>query len=235
MKPHVLLLAVLVCAGGCNRIPEEPTSPQRPTESAPATPSKATQVPPAPVASPALAMSAVTTAMPAVSATIAATPSATPPASATAAAIGATSVAGCPADPEPFTPGVSSYPIGIKELNASIVAEFVQTPAATARGLMYRRALAEDRGMLFLLPRRVQTFWMHNTCIPLDMIFAERDGTIVGIVENATPLTDTERSAGVASSFVLELAGGYARRHGLQVGHHLAFALDVQKAQPRKE
>jgi uncharacterized protein len=89
--------------------------------------------------------------------------------------------------------------------------------------------------MLFLLPRKAQTFWMHNTCIPLDMVFAERDGTIVGIVERATPLTDTERGVRLPSSFVLELAGGYAERHGLRVGQHLDFPPEIRTAQPRPE
>jgi uncharacterized protein len=152
-----------------------------------------------------------------------------------AAAGGVVGVANCPEDPDPFTPGAASYSIGLREIGLKITSEFVQTTAATARGLMYRKALAEDRGMLFLLPRRAQTFWMHNTCISLDMVFAERDGTIVGIVERATPLTDKERGVALPSSFVLELPGGFAERHGLRAGQHLDFPAEVQAAQPRRD
>ena len=56
---------------------------------------------------------------------------------------------------------------------------------------MYRKQLAPDAGMLFLFERPEQhTFWMHNTLVPLDMIFITADWTVLGIVENATPLTD---------------------------------------------
>ena len=89
---------------------------------------------------------------------------------------------------------------------------------------MYRRSMADDRGMLFQLDgRRDHTFWMHNTCIPLDMMFVDDDGVIVGIVEGAAPLTDTTRSVGCPSSFVLEVNGGWTRKHGVKPGQKLTL------------
>jgi len=84
---------------------------------------------------------------------------------------------------------------------------------------MYRTSMAEDRGMLFDLGvRQVHTFWMHNTCIPLDMIFLDDDGFIVGIAENVPTLNDAPRSVPCPSTHVLEVNAGWSRRHGVRAG-----------------
>ncbi len=107
-------------------------------------------------------------------------------------------------------------------------AEFVVSPHDTARGLMYRTSLAPDRGMLFDLGRRDdQKFWMHNTCIPLDLLYVDEDGLIVGIVENAPTLNDESRGVGCPSRFVLEVNAGWARRHGVRAGQHLTFPAEI--------
>src|SRR5262245_20865480 len=60
--------------------------------------------------------------------------------------------------------------------------EVMHTPAGRERGMMYRDALAEGHGMLFVFPDESQrAFWMKNTLVPLDMVFIGRDGLIVGI------------------------------------------------------
>lgn len=150
---------------------------------------------------------------------------------------GVRGVANCPVDPEASaTPSpIETTHIGLREAGTAVEAEFVRTPRDTERGLMYRRELAEERAMLFLLPRKVQTFWMHNTCIALDMIFAEKDGTIVGVVQNAAPMTDDVRTVGLPSSFVLEVAAGYAARHGVKAGQHLNLPKNVASASARAE
>jgi uncharacterized membrane protein (UPF0127 family) len=100
-----------------------------------------------------------------------------------------------------------------------VEAEVVRAPRDTERGLMYRTSMDEDRGMLFDLGEREDhKFWMHNTCIPLDMLFVDFDGLIVGIVENAPTLNEGTRSVGCASRFVLEVNAGWARRHGVRAG-----------------
>jgi uncharacterized membrane protein (UPF0127 family) len=101
----------------------------------------------------------------------------------------------------------------------SVTVEVVETDAARQRGLMYRKHLAPDAGMLFIFDREEQhSFWMHNTLIPLDMLFIKSDWTVLGIVENATPLTDSLRNVPGASQYVLEVNAGFSRRHGLQAG-----------------
>lgn len=102
--------------------------------------------------------------------------------------------------------------------------EIADTPAKRELGLQYRQELGDDQGMLFLFPTEaVQTFWMKNTPIPLDMIFIGGDRKIVGIVERATPFSTATRSVGAASQFVLEIKGGLASAKGIEVGNSVRF------------
>jgi uncharacterized protein len=97
------------------------------------------------------------------------------------------------------------------------------TPARQAQGLMFVRSLPPMRGMLFVhdQPRPVG-MWMKNTFIPLDMLFIGPDGRIQQIVENTTPHSlDVIRSR-VPAMAVLEIAGGEARRLGIQPGQKVA-------------
>ncbi len=106
----------------------------------------------------------------------------------------------------------------------TVVVEVVRTSAERQHGLMDRRALDADRGMLFLFERPdALSFWMHNTYIPLDIIFIEPGMTILGIVENAEPLTDTSRNVPGLSQYVLEVNAGFSRRHGLASGTTVRF------------
>jgi uncharacterized protein len=93
------------------------------------------------------------------------------------------------------------------------------------QGLMYVEHLPPDEGMLFLMGEdEVQTFWMKNTLIPLDMIFIDRDLTVAGVVENAEPLNDRDLlSVDKPSRYVLEVNGGWARAHGVGAGTLVQF------------
>lgn len=87
------------------------------------------------------------------------------------------------------------------------------------RGLMYRKVMAPDRGMLFDFhtPREV-AFWMKNTLIPLDIIYIRADGTVLSIARNTTPLSEAPIPSGGPILGVLELAGGRAAEIGLLPG-----------------
>lgn len=107
---------------------------------------------------------------------------------------------------------------------ASVTVEVARTPEELARGLMYRNALADNAGMLFVFPETDEhTFWMKNTLIPLDMIFIGEDGRVVGVVESAAPGTTTMRSVGAPSRYVLEVNGGWARAKGVRRGDPVRF------------
>lgn len=102
--------------------------------------------------------------------------------------------------------------------------EIAADDASRERGLMFRRELAPDGGMLFVFPDTdYRSFWMHNTLIPLDMIFLDETRAVVGVVANAAPQTDTPRSVGVPSRYVVEVAGGLAGAHGVGPGTRAAF------------
>jgi uncharacterized membrane protein (UPF0127 family) len=89
---------------------------------------------------------------------------------------------------------------------------------------MYRERLEPDHGMLFLFPYPdVLKFWMHNTYIPLDMIFMDGRRRIVYIEENAEPLTDAPRGPNSSTQYVLEVQGGFARREGVEPGSEVRF------------
>ena len=96
-----------------------------------------------------------------------------------------------------------------------------------AQGLMYRRSLADDAGMLFLYGHEWPvSMWMKNTFIPLDMLFIAGDGRIVWIVERTVPNSLETISSGRPVAGVLEVIGGTVARLGIQPGDrvlHRAF------------
>ncbi len=97
--------------------------------------------------------------------------------------------------------------------------ELALTPAQQEQGLMFRRDLAPDAGMLFDLgSERIATFWMKNTLIPLDMLFIAEDGRVADIHERAVPLSEATISSKVPVRAVLELNGGTVARLGIKPG-----------------
>jgi uncharacterized protein len=102
--------------------------------------------------------------------------------------------------------------------------EVVKTPEARALGLMYRKELPAQQGMLFVFEQEaVQSFWMKNTYIPLDMIFIDKKRRVVGIVHDAAPMTTTSRQVDAPSSYVLEVNAGFAKNNGIQSGAAVSF------------
>jgi uncharacterized membrane protein (UPF0127 family) len=95
-----------------------------------------------------------------------------------------------------------------------------------SRGLMFRKELPEGRGMLFDFEHEAPVaFWMHNTYIPLDMIFIRGDGSILRIAENTEPLSDRLIPSGGPVRAVLEVIGGTVRKFGIAPGDRVSSPL----------
>jgi uncharacterized membrane protein (UPF0127 family) len=123
--------------------------------------------------------------------------------------------------------GGSSRPVALIASpggTVEVALEVADTPERQQRGLMYRSALADGHGMLFVFDEDVDhTFWMKNTLIPLDLLFIGADGRVVGVHAEATPLSTASIAVGTPSRFVLEVPGGYAARHGIASGARVEF------------
>ena len=141
------------------------------------------------------------------------------------------------AKPDAAAPGATAREVVARFRSAmgvdvSFRLEVAERPEERARGLMFRRSLAPDRGMVFVFPgEEVQTFYMKNTYLPLDMVFVAADGRVVGVVEDARPLTLDIRSVPTPSQYVVELNAFAARAQGIRAGTTVTFdpALPVVK------
>lgn len=93
-----------------------------------------------------------------------------------------------------------------------------------AKGMMFRDSLPEGRGMLFIHPQPGNhPYWMYQVKIPLDLVWMDINGRVTEMVENAPPCQTAASQCpnyggNAQSQVVLELPGGYARKHGVQVG-----------------
>ena len=100
--------------------------------------------------------------------------------------------------------------------------EIADDSAERAQGLMYREKMPRSAGMLFVFeqPGPV-SFWMRNTLIPLDMIFADARGVVRRVHSRAIPGDETPIEGGTDIRFVLEINGGMAQAMGIAVGSEL--------------
>jgi hypothetical protein len=97
-----------------------------------------------------------------------------------------------------------------------IAIEIAETDSARARGLMGRRSMGFDKGMLFLFDEAdTDPFWMRNTPMPLDIIFVAPDSEVVNIARRTTPFSDARVSPSAPKQFVVEVRAGFADRYGL--------------------
>lgn len=219
-------LAALLAIGGCDRAAVEPRPPAAASHEA--TPARASAPPEVPSAPRVAASSAPP---PSASAPVAAPrcvqrlasrpPPAPPPGPNPR----------CPRDPAGGPPVVPVGHVSFPGTDAPrLEVEVMRSEGEQARGLMYRKSLADDHGMLFTFPTpSVHTFWMHDTCLPLDMLFLDDAGFVAGIVENAPTLDDGPRSVDCPSLHVLEVNAGWARKHGVAPGQRFV----IERAAPR--
>jgi uncharacterized membrane protein (UPF0127 family) len=103
--------------------------------------------------------------------------------------------------------------------------EVAATPAERGKGLMFRKFLAANEGMIFLFEQQQrQSFWMKNTLISLDIVFVSSDWKVVGILRDVPPLTEDPRFVSAPSQYVLEFAAGTTARIGLAEGASVSIS-----------
>jgi hypothetical protein len=91
-------------------------------------------------------------------------------------------------------------------------------------GLMGRPTMEERQGMLFIFEQaQFQSFWMHNTILPLDMLFIDASGEIKTIHKNTTPFSDQTYQSTVPVIYVLEVMGGFTDKYNVAVGDHIEW------------
>jgi uncharacterized protein len=97
--------------------------------------------------------------------------------------------------------------------------ELALTDAQMEQGLMFRRSMAPDAGMLFDFKQPTPvTMWMKNTIIPLDMLFLDTSGKVIDIHERAVPYSTDIIASAMPSRYVIELNGGTVARLGIRLG-----------------
>lgn len=114
--------------------------------------------------------------------------------------------------------------------SSQFTVELALTSPQKQQGLMYRKSMAPDHGMLFdFQENRLVSMWMRHTYIPLDMVFMAQTGRITHIYEGAVPHDESIISSRGSVYFVLELNAGAAKRYNIKVGD-LVSSAQIKKA-----
>ena len=101
-----------------------------------------------------------------------------------------------------------------------------KTPEEIEHGLMGLHHIPRDAAALFVMPScQIQSFWMKNTLVSLDMIFLDGNRMVVGYIEQAIPHDLSSHSVDKSSCYVIEAKHGFIQRNGIQVGDILYFIL----------
>lgn len=117
-----------------------------------------------------------------------------------------------------FIDGDTNEPI------SRIDVEIAGTDFQRQMGLMYRDTLKQDHGMLFLFNREIiQSFWMRNTVIALDIIYANSNREIVDIHTVTETMSDKSYPSAKPAIYVVEVNAGYCEKHGIKVGDKISF------------
>lgn len=118
-----------------------------------------------------------------------------------------------------------AQPLPVKTLTAGmhvIQAEVAATDATRSKGLMHRKELAPNSGMLFVFEQpNVQCFWMRNTLIPLSIAFILDDGTITNIADMA-PMTENSHCSTAPVRYTLEMEQGWFAKRGITAGKKIS-------------
>ncbi len=112
---------------------------------------------------------------------------------------------------------------------AAVRVEIAESEAARTQGLMGRKSMAEDQGMLFIFPyEEYRSFWMVNTPLSLDIIFVNSAGSIVTIQRNTVPYSEESIPSTAPATYVVEVNAGFCDRHGVREGNLVRWIRTAQ-------
>ena len=115
-----------------------------------------------------------------------------------------------------------SQPVNLFAGMHHIEAELAATPSSRASGLMYRKSMPTQRGMLFVFPvAEKHCMWMKNTFLPLSVAFLDEQGSIIN-VEEMEPQTENNHCAVKPARYALEMNAGWFKSRGLDAGFKIA-------------
>jgi uncharacterized membrane protein (UPF0127 family) len=109
-------------------------------------------------------------------------------------------------------------------VKATIDIEVADNDMERQFGLMYRKSMGADQGMLFLFEQsEPQGFWMKNTFIPLDILFVDENRTILNIHEHTVPHSESTLASEGPARYVVEVNGGFSAARGIRPGDRIAW------------
>ena len=114
--------------------------------------------------------------------------------------------------------------VSIYNKNITFNVEIAKTIEERRTGLLYRKKLLNNEGMLFIFPReKIIQLWMKNTYIPLDVIFISENKVIVDIKKNMEKLSETIVKSKVKSRYALEFNAGLINKLDIKIGDKILF------------
>ncbi len=115
--------------------------------------------------------------------------------------------------------GVLTFSDSTGNIKAKIDVQIANTDFDRQLGLMFRKSMSENQGMLFIFPQEsVQSFWMRNTYISLDMIFVNTNKKIITVHKNTKILSDQSYQSTGPAKYVIEVDAGFSNRFKIKVG-----------------
>lgn len=111
------------------------------------------------------------------------------------------------------------------KISSTIDIEIADTELARQQGLMFRTSMEDNQGMLFIFEREaMQSFWMKNTILPLDIMYVNKDKEIIKIHKNTMPFQEEPGyESGRPAMYVVEVKAGYTDVHGIKEGDRINF------------
>ncbi len=112
-----------------------------------------------------------------------------------------------------------------KDTIRKIEIELAESDEERMQGMMYRRSMDDNKGMLFIFEtEEPQSFWMKNTIIPLDIMFVNAKKEIIKIHKSTTPFSEKSYPSEKPATYVVEVSGGFADKYGIKEGDLISFA-----------